>query len=81
MIAVVQRVSTANVSVAEEGYRADIERGLVVLLCVERDDGPREAEWMAGKIANLRVFPDEAQRFDRTVRDIEGSILLVSQFT
>lgn len=81
MIAVVQRVSSASVTAPELDYQASIERGLVVLLCVQRDDTSSDATWMAGKIARLRVFPDDQQRFDRSVIDIGGSILLVSQFT
>lgn len=81
MIAVVQRVSSANVSASETGYQAAIALGLVVLLCVQREDTISDAAWMAGKIARLRVFPDETQRFDRSIIDVKGSILLVSQFT
>ncbi|MDG2424768.1 MAG: D-aminoacyl-tRNA deacylase [Phycisphaerales bacterium] len=81
MIAVVQRVSEAIVTVAEADYRASIGNGLVVLLCVQQDDTTGDANWMANKIARLRVFPDEQQRFDQSVQDVGGSILLVSQFT
>ena len=81
MIAVVQRVSEASVTVAKSDFRSSIKQGLVVLLCIQQDDTSEDATWMAGKIARLRVFPDEQQRFDRSVQDVNGSILLVSQFT
>jgi D-tyrosyl-tRNA(Tyr) deacylase len=73
---VVQRVSQARVTPGGE-----IERGLCVLLGVVRDDGEEEAERLAGKIARLRIFPDDEGRFDRSVLDIGGSALVVSQFT
>ena len=59
----------------------EIGRGLVVLLGVARDDTEAEAERLAGKIARLRVFEDEAGKFDRSLVDISGEALVVSQFT
>jgi D-tyrosyl-tRNA(Tyr) deacylase len=76
MRAVVQRVVRAR---AEPG--GEIGRGLCVLLGVAREDGAEQAVWLAGKIARLRIFPDESGRFDRSVADIGGSALAVSQFT
>ena len=76
MRAVVQRVLRARATPGGE-----IGRGLCVLLGVARDDGEEEAARLAGKIAHLRIFPDEAGRFDRSVSDITGSALVVSQFT
>ena len=81
MIAVVQRVDEASVSVDSPAYEARIGRGLCVLLAVERGDGEAQAEWIAGKIARLRIFPDEQDKMNRSVRDIAGAVLLVSQFT
>ncbi len=82
MIAIIQRVTEASVQVSgEDRAMGSIGRGLCVLACVVRGDGPEQAEWMAGKIARLRIFPDEAGRFDRSVVDEGGSVLLVSQFT
>ncbi len=82
MIAIIQRVTEASVEVAGEDRAVGaIGRGLCVLACVVRGDGPDQAEWMAGKIARLRIFPDESGRFDRSVVDEGGSVLLVSQFT
>lgn len=81
MIAVVQRVSRASVTVEAEHYRAEIGAGLCVLLGVENGDDDAQAAWMAGKLARLRIFRDDDDRMNRSVQDIGGSILLVSQFT
>lgn len=71
-----QRVSRARVTPGGE-----IERGLCVLLGVARGDGEDQAARLAAKIVRLRVFPDECGRFDRSVEDESGSVLVVSQFT
>ena len=81
MIAVVQRVKEASVAVDSEGYRARIDRGLCILLAVERGDTEREAAWMASKCARLRLFPDERNKMNRSVQEVGGAVLLVSQFT
>lgn len=81
MLAVVQRVTRASVAVEADGYRAAIGPGLLVLLCAEHGDGDEQARWIAAKLANLRIFADEHGKMNRSVRDIGGEILLVSQFT
>ena len=81
MIAVVQRVSNASVDVEGVGVTGSIESGLCVLACVVNGDEQTDIEWMAGKIARLRVFSNPEGRFDLSVQDIQGEILLVSQFT
>lgn len=81
MIAVVQRVAEATVDVPAESYRAAIGHGLCALLCVEQGDGESEARWMAGKLARLRIFSDEAGKMNLSVTDVCGSMLLISQFT
>ena len=58
-----------------------IAGGLVVLLAVGKGDGGEEAQWMANKIAHLRIFEDEAGKFNRSIVDVGGQVLLVSQFT
>jgi D-tyrosyl-tRNA(Tyr) deacylase len=78
--AVVQRVSEARVTVAGERV-AEIGRGLVVLLGVARGDSETEAERLAGKVARLRIFEDDAGKFDRSLLDEGGEALVVSQFT
>lgn len=82
MIAVIQRVSRAAVRVEGQPI-SSIQRGLVVLVAIERGEGEAEARWMAAKLAGLRVFSDEAELkpYDRDVRQVQGSILLVSNFT
>lgn len=84
MRAVVQRVSSASVSWTEdtgEARESAIGAGLVVLLGVGPDDTVQTGERLARKIANLRIFEDERGRFDRTLLDLDGEALVVSQFT
>lgn len=80
MRAVIQRVSAASVSV-EGQMKAACGPGLLVLLGVGAGDLPSDAERLAGKIARLRVFPGTGGRLDRSVLDIAGEVLVVSQFT
>jgi D-aminoacyl-tRNA deacylase len=80
MRAVCQRVSRARVTVADEIVGA-IEHGLLVLLGIARTDTDEAAQRMAHKIARLRVFEDEEGKFARSVRDVGGAALVVSQFT
>ena len=81
MIAVVQRVRRAAVTIDDPPYEARIEEGLCVLLGVEEGDEESDAEWMAGKLARLRIFRDDADLMNRSVVDVGGAVLLVSQFT
>ena len=81
MIAVVQRVGSASVTVEAEDYRAEIGPGLCVLLGVEEGDRREAAHWMAGKLARLRIFRDDQDKMNRSVQDVGGEVLLVSQFT
>jgi D-tyrosyl-tRNA(Tyr) deacylase len=78
--AVIQRVSRARVVVADDVSGA-IDRGILVLLGVAADDGPADVEFVAGKTRELRIFPDDAGRLNRSVQDVGGSVLVVSQFT
>lgn len=81
MRVVIQRVSQASVSVPDESYDAQISQGFVVLLGIEDADDRTDIEWLVRKITNLRVFSDEAGKMNRSIGDIEGQVLLVSQFT
>lgn len=81
MIAVIQRVTSASVTVETESYHAAIGPGLMVLLGVVQGDTETEADWIAGKIARLRIFADDDDKMNRSVQDIKGEILLISQFT
>ena len=80
MRVVVQRVRRARVTVADETV-GQIGAGLLVLVGVADDDGEGEADALAGKVARLRVFEDEAGKFDRSVVDAGRAVLAVSQFT
>lgn len=80
MIALVQRVSEARVTV-DGRVTGQIGRGLLVLLGVHRADTAAEVAWVAKKVANLRVFPDDEGRMNRSLLDVGGEALVVSQFT
>lgn len=80
MRAVVQRVSRASVTVDGEVAGA-IGRGVVILLGVTHGDGPEQADWLANKIAGLRIFEDSAGKLNLSLLDVEGEALVVSQFT
>jgi D-aminoacyl-tRNA deacylase len=80
VLALVQRVSAARVEVDGQTVGA-IERGLLVFVCAEPEDTPVQAAKLVDKLLKLRVFADEAGRMNRSVRDIAGGLLVVSQFT
>jgi D-tyrosyl-tRNA(Tyr) deacylase len=80
MRAVLQRVSSASVTVAGQ-QRASIKHGLLVLLGIEDADGPEDVEWLAHKAANLRIFNDDDGVMNRSVIEVGGEMLVVSQFT
>jgi D-tyrosyl-tRNA(Tyr) deacylase len=80
MRVVIQRVSEGAVAIAGREV-GRIDTGLVVLVGVETGDGPADAAWLAGKIAALRIFPDEAGKMNRSVCELGGGLLVVSQFT
>jgi len=78
--ALVQRVSRASVTVAG-GVSGRIDRGLLVLLGATHDDGEAQADWLAAKVAGLRVFADAEGKMNRDVREADGAVLVVPQFT
>ncbi len=80
MRAVVQRVVSASVEVGGHVV-GEIERGLLVLVGVAHGDGPADVDALAAKLLGLRIFPDEAGLMNRSVVDIGGAVLVVSQFT
>jgi D-tyrosyl-tRNA(Tyr) deacylase len=80
MRAVIQRVSQASVSI-HGAVKGEIQQGLLVLLAIEDADTAEDIEWLSGKIVRLRIFNDEQGLMNRSVQDIGGGILLVSQFT
>jgi D-tyrosyl-tRNA(Tyr) deacylase len=80
MRVILQRVSTARVLVDREVVGA-IDRGWLTLLGVARGDATADAGWLAEKVANLRAFPDDEGKMNRSVRDVGGGVLVVSNFT
>lgn len=80
MRALLQRVSSARVT-ANGRVTGQIERGFVILLGVTHSDTPAEAEWLAAKVAGLRLFEDDAGKMNLSLADVGGSFLVVSQFT
>ena len=80
MRAVIQRVSEATVTVGER-VKGAIGAGLLVLVAIEEADAVEDIEWLSGKIVRLRIFSDENEVMNRSVREANGDILLVSQFT
>ena len=80
MRAVVQRVTAASVSINGE-VRAAIQTGLLILLAVEEADTAGDIEWLSGKIVRRRIFNDDSGVMNRSVQEVNGDILLISQFT
>jgi len=80
MIGLLQRVTRADVRVGDK-LVGKIDRGLMVLVAVHRDDTPKDIARLAERLLGYRVFPDDEGRMNRSVRDIQGGLLLVPQFT
>ena len=80
MRAVVQRVTRANVTIDGE-IAGKIENGLVVLLGIARDDTTEDADYLVAKIIALRIFDDPEGKMNRSLKDIDGGLLIISQFT
>ena len=77
---VIQRVTRASVSIAGQ-IHSEIARGLLILAGIEEADGPDDVEWLATKVAKMRLFADEAGLINLSVQDIDGGLLVISQFT
>jgi len=77
---VIQRVSSASV-IIEEKTVGSIEQGLLILLGIENDDSKEDADWLIQKVNSLRIFSDEEGKMNHSIQDIQGSFLVVSQFT
>ncbi|MDD3150198.1 MAG: D-aminoacyl-tRNA deacylase [Candidatus Gastranaerophilales bacterium] len=80
MKTVIQRVKKASVTIENKIF-SQINKGILVLLGIEKDDTEKEADFLVNKIANLRIFPDENGKMNLSIKDINGQILVVSQFT
>lgn len=80
MIAVIQRVRESSVSI-DDTIKASIGVGLIVLLGIEASDDQTDVEWLSRKIANMRIFPDDEGIMNRSLLDINGEALVISQFT
>jgi D-aminoacyl-tRNA deacylase len=78
--AVIQRVSDASVVVEDEKV-ANIQQGLLVLLGIEIEDSKEDSEWLANKISSLRIFSDKDGKMNRSVTEVNGEVIVVSQFT
>ncbi len=81
MKVVVQRVSEGSVSIPEENYEANIGKGLVVLLGIKTGDSEKDVTFLADKCCNLRIFEDENDKMNLSIKDINGEMLIISQFT
>jgi len=80
MRAVIQRVSKASVTIDNKVF-SKIDKGLLILLGVGTDDNEEDIQWLAKKIANMRLFPNEKGNLDLSVVDLNAEILVISQFT
>ncbi len=81
MKAVVQRVSAGSVTIKNENYYAEIGKGQVILLGIKEGDTEQDAVFLADKCTNLRIFEDENEKMNLSLRDINGEVLVISQFT
>lgn len=80
MIAVIQRVSHAQVHI-NKSLHSSIQKGLLVLIGIGNDDTQEDIEWLSQKIVGLRIFQDDEDKMNRSILDIQGELLIVSQFT
>lgn len=79
--AVVQRVSEGSVKIEDKNYYAEISKGIVILLGIKIGDTEKDLIFTADKCCNLRIFEDENQKMNLSLKDIDGEILVISQFT
>lgn len=80
MRVVIQRVQYAHITIGQSEKRS-ITQGMLVMLGIENEDAKEDIEWLAGKIARLRIFSDKEDKMNVSIQDIDGEILVVSQFT
>jgi len=78
---VVQRVSEGGVEIRENNYSQSIKKGLVILLGIKDGDTEKDAEYLADKCCNLRIFQDENDKMNLSLNNVSGEVLIISQFT
>lgn len=81
MKAVIQRVSSGGVSIKSENYEREIKKGFVILLGIRNGDAEQDANFLADKCTNLRVFEDQNEKMNLSLKEIDGEVLVISQFT
>jgi D-tyrosyl-tRNA(Tyr) deacylase len=81
MRAIIQRVKSASVKIYEQNYFQEINKGLLVLLGIRNGDLLGDADYVADKCCSLRIFEDDEDKMNRSVKDVGGEILIISQFT
>jgi len=81
MIALVQRVSEAGVYIDKNNFNSEIGKGMVILLGIKSDDSELETNFVADKCSGLRIFEDENEKMNLSLKDIDGEVLIISQFT
>ncbi|MBN1299667.1 MAG: D-tyrosyl-tRNA(Tyr) deacylase [Melioribacteraceae bacterium] len=81
MRALVQRVREGGVKIVDQGYSEEIAKGMVILLGVKQSDDNSDVEFVADKCCNLRIFEDENGKMNLSLKDIDGEVLIISQFT
>ncbi len=81
MRALIQRVSSGGVDIPSENYNAEIGKGLVILLGIKTNDTEEDLKFVADKCCNLRIFEDENEKMNLSVKDVDGEVLIISQFT
>lgn len=81
MRALVQRVSEGGVYIEKENYSAEIGKGMVILLGIHNDDKEDDINFVADKCCNLRIFGDENEKMNLSLKDVDGEVLVISQFT
>lgn len=81
MRALIQRVSEGAVTIPSHDYHSEINQGMVILLGIHEDDNSTEVDYVAEKCSNLRIFEDEDGKINLSLKDINGEVLIISQFT
>ena len=81
MRALVQRVTEGGVYISAENYKAEIGKGMVILLGIRSDDNENDLNFVADKCSNLRIYEDENLKMNLSLKDIDGEVLIISQFT